>query len=65
MANVRIAFDKIEGVTPDEVGKVRTRPGYEHINMHIIFDIKMDGNFTRKERLVAGSHTTLPPSSIA
>ena len=29
----------------------------------MIFDIKMDGKFTRKCRFVAGGHTTDPPSS--
>jgi Reverse transcriptase (RNA-dependent DNA polymerase). len=29
----------------------------------MIFDIKMDGKFTRKARLVAGGHTTDPPAS--
>ena len=32
--------------------------------MHMIFDINMDGNFTRKARLVADGHTTAPLSSI-
>ena len=32
--------------------------------MYMIFDIKLDGKFTRKARLVAGGHTTAPPSSI-
>ena len=32
--------------------------------MHIIFYIKMDGNFTIKSILVAGGHTTAPSSSI-
>ena len=31
--------------------------------MHMIFDIKMVGNFTRKARLVAEGHTIAPPSS--
>ena len=30
----------------------------------MIFDIKMDGRFTRKAHYVAGGHTTAPPSSI-
>ena len=30
----------------------------------MIFDIKMDGNFNPKSRLVAGEHKTAPPSSI-
>ena len=32
--------------------------------MHMIFGINMNGNFTRKSRLVADGHTTVPPSSI-
>ena len=31
----------------------------------MIFGINMDGKLTRKSRLVAGVHTTLPPSFIA
>ena len=38
--------------------------GYQEINCHMIFDIKMDREFTRKERLVAGGHMTDTPSSI-
>ena len=30
----------------------------------MIFDIKMDGKFTRKSRLVAGGHNMTPPYSI-
>ena len=30
----------------------------------MIFDIKMDGKFTCKARLVAGGHKAAPPSSI-
>ena len=37
--------------------------GYQQIRCHWIFDIKMDGRCTRKARLVAGGHTTNPPSS--
>ena len=40
------------------------KPGYEHANMHMIFDINMDGNLTRKSRFLADGHTTAPPSSI-
>ena len=64
MTNVCIAFEKLDGVTPDEMIKGKIKPGYEHFNVHIISDIKMDGKFTRKSRLVAKSHTTAPPSSI-
>ena len=40
------------------------KPGYEHFNGHMIFDINMDGIFTRKSILVADGHTIAPPSSI-
>ena len=62
MTSVRILFEKLDGVTPDEMRKGDINPGYEHVNVQIIFDIKMDGNFTRKARLVAKDHTTAPPS---
>ena len=64
MTNVCIAFEKLDGVAPDGTRKGNIKPGYEHINVHIIFDIKMDGRFTRKARLLADGHTTAPTSSI-
>ena len=64
MKNRCIAFDRIDGVTPDDMRKGKINTGYEHINVQIIFDIKMDGNFTRKVGLVVDGHTTAPPSSI-
>ena len=47
------------------MSKGKIKPGYEYVNVHMILDIKMDGRFTRKARLVADSHTTAPLSSIA
>ena len=44
--------------------KGKTRPGYEHVNVHMIFDINMDGGLTRKLLFVAGGHTTSPTSQI-
>ena len=64
MTNVRIAFEKFEGVTPDNAMKVKIKPGYENVNVHMIFDIKMDGEFNRKAILVANSHKIAPSSSI-
>ena len=46
------------------MSKGKIRPGYEHANVHMIFDIEMDGKFTRKSILVTDSHTKAPPSSI-
>ena len=37
--------------------------GFKRVNCHIIFDVKME-DFRRKYRLVAGSHTINPPSTI-
>ena len=61
MTNVRIAFENLGGVTPDKMRKGNIKPGYENANVHIIFDINMDGKFTRKARLVADGNTTNPP----
>ena len=58
MANVRIAFDKLDNVTPNEMRKRKIRPGYEHVNVHMIFDMKVDGEFIRKAIFVAGGDTT-------
>ena len=43
----RIAFENLDGVTPDEMTKGKIKPGYGNVNVHMIFDIKIDGNFTR------------------
>ena len=40
--------------------KVNIRPGYEHVNVNMIFDIKMDGKVTRKAILVYDVHITSP-----
>ena len=64
MTNICIAFEKLDGFTPDETRKGEIKPGHEHVNMHMIFDIKMDGKFTSNARLVADVHTTALPSSI-
>ena len=57
MKNVRIAFEEYEGNVEDLIG-------YQKVKCHIIFDVKLGENFRRKARLVAGGHTTDPPSSI-
>lgn len=61
MINVQIAFEKLEGVTIDDMKYGKVRPWYKYIRLHMIFDINMDGKFTRKERLVADGHTTGVP----
>ena len=38
--------------------------GYQQINVHFVFDVKLGENFRRKARLVADGHKTKPPSSV-
>lgn len=54
MAAVRIAFDIMD---PDK----KTPPGYQYMDCHLIFDIKIDG-LKRKARLVAGGHMVEAPA---
>ena len=65
MSNLRAAntFERWDG-TVAEARTGKKLVGYQEIKCHMIFDIKLDGNFTRKARLVAGGHTTEAPSSV-
>ena len=58
MKNVRPAFEAYEGNKED------VPPRYQQIKCHMIFDIKIGNNFSRKARLVGGGHTTTSPYSI-
>ena len=58
MKNVRPAFEIWERNESD------IPPGYQKIDCHMIFDVKMGENFRRKARFVAGGHKTKPPASI-
>ena len=53
MTNVSVSFHILDHGEEDPVE-------YEHINCHLIFDVKMD--FRRKARFVAGGPTTNPPT---
>ena len=64
MENFYIEFDKIYSVTPDDTRKGKIRPGYKHINVHMIFNINMDGKFTRKSILVVDGHTITQQSYV-
>ena len=54
MKNVRVAFNIVD---KEDIPK-----GYQYIDCHMIFDVKMEANFRRKARLVAGGHQTDQPS---
>ena len=58
MKNVLIAFEEFDGDEKD------LPPGYQYVDCHMIFDIKMGENFRRKARMVAGGHMTSTPSSL-
>ena len=60
MLNVRIAFEEFEGTEAE----IRRLPGYQGVDCHMIFDIKMGENFRRKARMVAGGHKMEAPASI-
>ena len=64
MGKARIAFQKVDGFTPDEFWQNKALVGYQEIKGRWIFDIKMDEKFTRKSRFVAGGHMNKPPSSM-
>ena len=38
--------------------------GYQEIDLHMVFDIKLGENFRRKARMMAGGHKTKPPNSV-
>ena len=49
-------FEMMEGISPDKIRLLRySLPGYKEIGYHLIFDVKLDGKFTRNVRLVANS----------
>ena len=48
MTKIRIEFYKLDCITPDDIIEEDINPGFEHIDVHMIFYIKMDGKFTRK-----------------
>jgi Reverse transcriptase (RNA-dependent DNA polymerase) len=62
MLNVRPAFEVWDG-TVEQARSNKHLVGYQFINCHMIFDVKMD-NLVRKARFVAGGHTTDTPASI-
>ena len=64
MTNLRIESEKIGGVSPAYTRKGKNRPRYEQIGVHMIFEINIDGKFTRKAGLISDVHTTAPTSPI-
>ena len=61
MANVCVSFKvlKRSDTSADEIGKGKQE--FKYVGTNIIFDIKMDGKFTTRARLVTGVHKTASP----
>jgi len=57
MKAFRVAFKILDH------GKQPPPPGYQWMECHMIFNVKLDC-FSRKSRLVAGGHQTKPPASV-
>lgn len=53
MGNVTIAFEEVRDVLI----------GYEQISVHMIFDVKLGGNYCQKAWLIASGHKTETPIS--
>ena len=47
-----------------EARKGKVLVGFQEIKCHLILDIKMGGEFTRKDMFVAGGHRTDRPASL-
>ena len=65
MKNVMVAFEKYEGLLHHDgsVDELKSK-GYQHVDCHMIFDVKMGENFRRKARMVAGGHKTTTPNTL-
>jgi hypothetical protein len=65
MDKIKIAFEFCDEWTPEQVRQGQARGdlvGYQEIDCHMIFDVKMD--LTCNARFVAGGHLTETPASL-
>ncbi len=64
MNKVKVAWTAADGVSPKQAqtGKESSMIGYQEIQCHVMFDVKVD--FTRKAWFVDGGHTADTPGSI-
>jgi hypothetical protein len=58
MTNLQGTFETRKDIDAQLAREGKQLIGYTDIKCHVIFDIKMDGKFTRKARHVAGGHMT-------
>ena len=63
MAYAHVSFMILNVVTTDQTIERKVKPGFKYVGTHMIFDIKMDGKFTCKDRLLEVGHETENPQS--
>ena len=57
-------FERWDKASAEELRqKPQLLPTFKEIGVHMIFDVKLDGKFTRKARLVADGHKIDTPAS--
>ena len=62
ITNARVYCKDLKGVASEHMrGEKKVKSGFKYVETHMIFDIKMDGNFPHKAIVVAGGHKTAPP----
>ena len=64
MKKARPAFTKRDDLNIQRCREGKELIECEKIGCHMIFDVKMDGSFTRKARFVAAGVETDPPSHL-
>jgi hypothetical protein len=53
------AFEPYDQANPEDLRSGRAKlPGFKEVGCHMVFDVKMDGKFTRKSRYVANGNQT-------
>ena len=60
---VLVAFEEWDG-TVEEARGGKKLVGYTKISCHMMFDVKMNGQFTRKARFIAYGSRTEAPASV-
>ena len=62
--NVPVVFEKIEGVSKEQMLSGKVKLGHKFCDTYMIVDIKMDGQIAWKAKIVPNGHKTDAPSSI-
>ena len=55
---MRVAFEEFD----EDISE--TPPGYQKVEGHLIFDIKMGANFRHETQMVCGRHNAITPTTL-